>query len=39
MFATPIGAAWEKVADAIVGTLEWVPPDKKSHILDSWGGR
>lgn len=39
MFAEPIGAEWTKVADAIVGTLEWVPPDKKSHILDSWGGR
>lgn len=39
MFAEPIGADWTKVADAIVGTLEWVPPDKKTHVLDSWGGR
>ena len=38
MFAEPIGADWTKVADAIVGTLEWLPPDKKAHVLDSWGG-
>ena len=39
MFAEPIGADWVKVADAIIGTLEWAPPDKKAHVLDSWGGR
>jgi len=39
MFAEPIGAEWQKVADAIIGTLEWSPPDKKAHVLDSWGGR
>lgn len=39
MFAEPINAKWESVADAIVAMLEWVPPDKSSHILDSWGGR
>jgi hypothetical protein len=38
MFAAPIGAEWQKVADAILGTLEWLPPDKSSHVLDSWGG-
>lgn len=35
-YAESIGAKWESVADAIVGTLEWAPPDKSSHILDSW---
>lgn len=35
-YAESIGAKWESVADAIVGTLEWGPPDKSSHILDSW---
>jgi len=37
-YAQTIGAEWEKVADAILGTLEWVPPDKKNHVLDPWGG-
>lgn len=36
-YAEAIGAKWESVADAILGTLEWVPPDRSSHILDSWG--
>lgn len=38
MFAQPIDAKWESVADAILATLEWVPPDKKTHVLDPWGG-
>jgi hypothetical protein len=37
-YAESIGAKWENVADAILGTLEWVPPDKSTHILDAWGG-
>lgn len=36
-YAESIGAKWENVADAILGTLEWLPPDKSTHILDSWG--
>lgn len=38
-FAQVIGTTWESVADAIMGTLEWVPPDPAKHVLDSWGGR
>jgi hypothetical protein len=38
-YAQDIGTTWEKVADAIIGTLEWTPPDKSTHILDSWGGK
>lgn len=34
--AEAIGATWEAMADAIVGTLEWVPPDLTTHILNSW---
>lgn len=37
-YAQSIDAKWESVADAIIATLEWVPPDKSAHILDSWGG-
>jgi len=36
-YAESIGAKWENVADAILGTLEWLPPDKSTHVLDSWG--
>lgn len=39
MYAQTIDAKWESVADAIISTLEWLPPDKKTHVLDSWGGR
>lgn len=35
-YAESIGAKWESVADAIVGTLEWGPPDRSTHVLDSW---
>lgn len=38
-YAESIGAKWENVADAILGTLEWTPPDKSTHVLDSWGRR
>lgn len=38
-YAESIGAKWESVADAILGTLEWLPPDTSSHVLDSWRGR
>lgn len=38
-YAESIGAKWESVADAILGTLEWLPPDKKAHVLDPWGSR
>ncbi len=38
MYAQTIDAKWESVADAIVATLEWAPPDKKNHVLDPWGG-
>jgi hypothetical protein len=38
MYAQTIDAKWESVADAILGTLEWLPPDKKNHVLDPWGG-
>ena len=36
LYAADIGTSWEKIADAIVGTLEWVQPDPKNHVLDSW---
>jgi len=36
-YAESIGAKWENVADAILGTLEWLPPNKSTHVLDSWG--
>jgi len=36
MYAESIGASWEKVADAIIGTLEWTKPNSSTHILDSW---
>lgn len=39
MYSTTTGATWESIADAILGTLEWTPPDARTHILDSWGGR
>lgn len=39
LYSGPIGATWESVVDAIVGTLEWTPPDRSTHILDSWGGK
>lgn len=35
-YAESIGTTWEKVADAIIGTLEQLPPDRSSHILDPW---
>lgn len=38
-YAESIGAKWESVADAILGTLEWLPPDPSTHVLDSWGQR
>ena len=38
-YAESIGAKWENVADAILGTLEWLPPDTSTHVLDSWGRR
>jgi hypothetical protein len=38
MYAQQIDAKWESVADAILATLEQLPPDKKTHVLDSWGG-
>jgi hypothetical protein len=36
-YADSIGAKWESVADAILGTLEQLPPDPKNHIFNSWG--
>lgn len=38
-YAESIGAKWESVADAIIGTLEQLPPDPKNHVFDSWGRR
>lgn len=38
-YAQAIGAGWESVADAIMGTLEWTPPNRAMHVLDSWDGR
>lgn len=35
-YAASIGAEWTKVADAIIGTLEQLPPDPSTHVLDSW---
>ena len=35
-YAEAIGAKWENVADAILGTLEWTPPDPANHIFNSW---
>jgi hypothetical protein len=36
-YADSIGAKWENVADAILATLERLPPDPKNHIFNSWG--
>lgn len=37
--AADLGLGWEQIADAIIGTLEWTPPDRRMHVLDSWGRR
>lgn len=34
--AETIGVKWEKLVDALLGTMEWLPPDKSAHII---GGR
>jgi hypothetical protein len=36
-YAESIGAQWERVADAILVTVERPPPDPKNHIFNSWG--
>lgn len=35
-YAQSIGSTWEKVADAILGTLEWSVPDPSTWTLDGW---
>jgi len=35
-FAATIDTPWEVVADAILGTLQWTPPDPSTWTLDSW---
>ena len=38
-YATAIDTPWETVADAILGTMEWTPPDPSTWTLDSWNLR
>lgn len=33
--AETIGVKWEKLVDALVGTMEWLPPDKSTHVIGS----
>jgi hypothetical protein len=39
MYTESIGAPWEVLADAILGTLEWDPPDPKKWTLNTWDRR
>jgi hypothetical protein len=34
--AANIGCQWQKLVDALLGTMEWLPPDKSTHVI---GGR